>query len=94
MSGGLRRQTGVLVGQGENLTRRVGTLMLMTAEELPLLQCFCAVSNIFLTVGSGKLAILASQSHAQVISPCDCVAKTASSPQQWGDNNIAGVDVG
>ena len=68
--------------------------MLMSAEELPSLRCFCAVGDIFFTLGSSKLAILVSQSHAQVISPCDCVAKTASSPQQWGDNNIAGVDVG
>ena len=81
MSGGLRRQTGVLVGRGENLTRRVGTLMLMSAEELPLLRCFCPVGYIFFTLGSGKLTILVSQSHAQVISPCNCVAKTASSPQ-------------
>jgi hypothetical protein len=66
----------------------------MTAEELPLSRCFCAVGDIFFSIGSGKLAILASQSHAQVISPCDCEAKTASSPQQWGDNNIAGVDLG
>ena len=92
MSGGLRRWTGVLGWRGQDLTRRVGTLPLTTAEELPSLRCFCAVGDIFFSVGSGELAILASQSHAQVISPCDCVAKTASSPQQWGDNNIAGVD--
>jgi len=93
VSGGLRRQTGVLVGRGENLTRRLGTLLLMTAEELPSSRCFCAVGDIFFSAGSGELMILASQSHAQVISPCDCIAKTASSPQQWGDNNITGVNL-
>jgi hypothetical protein len=94
VSGGLQRQTSVLVGRGENLTRRVGTLLLMTAEELPSSRCFCAVCDIFFPAGSGKLTILALQSHARVISPCNCVAKTASSPQQWGDNNIAGVNLG
>ncbi len=54
----------------------------------------CKMSDIFFTLGSGKLTMLASQSHSQVISPCDCVAKTASSPQQWGNNNIAGVNMG
>jgi len=93
VSGGLQGQTG-LVGRGENLTCRVGTLLLMTAEELPSLWCFCAVCDIIFSAGSGKLTILASQSHAQVESPCDSVAKTVSSPQQWGDNNIAGVDLG
>ncbi len=83
-----------LLGEGENLTRHVETLLLMTAEELPSSRCFCAVGDIFFSAGSGKLTILASQSHAQVISPCDCVAKTTSSPQQWGDNYIAGVDLG
>ena len=90
--GGLPRQTGVLVGRGENLTRRVGTLMLTTAEELPSSRCFCAVGDIFFSAGSRELAILASQSHAQVKSPCDCVAKTLTLPQQWGNNNIAGVN--
>jgi hypothetical protein len=47
VSGGLRRQTGILVGRGENLTRRMGTLILMSTEELPLLRCFCAVGDIF-----------------------------------------------
>jgi len=60
VSGGLRRQTGVLVGRGENLTRRVGTLLLMTAEELPSSRCFFAVGDIFFSAGSGKLTILAS----------------------------------
>ena len=83
VSGGLQGQTGVLVGRGENLTCRVGTLLLMTAEELPSSWCFCAVCDIIFSAGSGKLTILASQSHAQVESPCDCVAKTASLPQQW-----------
>ena len=66
----------------------------MTAEELPSSRCFCAVGDYFFSSGSCKLAILASQSHAQVISPCDCVSKTANLPQQWGDNNIEGVDLG
>jgi hypothetical protein len=81
--GGLQGQTGVLVGRGENLTCCVGTLLLMTAEELPSSWCFCAVWDIIFSAGSGKLTILASQSHAQVESPCDCVAKTVSLPQQW-----------
>ena len=83
VSGGLQGQTGVLVGRGENLTCCVGTLLLMTAEELPSLWCFCAVCDINFSAGSGKLTILASQWHAQVKSPCHCVAKTASLPQQW-----------
>jgi hypothetical protein len=94
MSGGLRGQTGVLVGRGENLTHCVGTLLLMTAEELPSSWCFCALWDIFFSAGSGKLTILASQWHAQVISPCHCVAKTASLHQQWGNNYIPGVDLG
>ena len=52
MSGGLRRQTGVLVGQGENLTH-VETLLLMTAEELPSSWCFCAVGDIFFSAERG-----------------------------------------
>jgi hypothetical protein len=84
VSGGLQGQTGVLVvGQGENLTCRMGTLLLMTAEELPSSWCFCAVWDIIFSAGSGKLTILASQWHAQVKSPCHCVAKTASLPHQW-----------
>ena len=61
---------------------------------IAIIAVFCAVGDIFFSAGSGKLAILASQLHAQVISPCNCVAKTASSPQKWGNNNIAGVDLG
>jgi len=80
---GLQGQTGVLVGRGENLTRHVGTLLLMTAEELPSSWCFCAVYDIIFSAGSGKLTILALQWHAQVKSPCHCVTKTASLPQQW-----------
>ena len=41
---------------------------------------FCAVGDIIFSAGSGKLAILASQWHAQVKSPCHCVARIASSP--------------
>jgi hypothetical protein len=71
VSGGLQGQTGILVvGRGENLTCRVGTLLLMTAEELPSSWCFCAVWDIIFSAGSGKLTILASQWHAQVKSPC------------------------
>jgi hypothetical protein len=83
VSGGLQGQTGVLIGRGENLTCRVGTLLLMTAEELPSSWCFCADCDVIFSAGSGKLTILASQWHAQVKSPCHCVAKTASLPQQW-----------
>ena len=40
---------------------------------------FLWVGDSFFSAGSGKLAILASQSHAQVKSPCDCIARIASS---------------
>jgi hypothetical protein len=66
----------------------------MTAEELQSSWCFCADCDFIFSAGSGKLTILALQSHTQVESPCDCVAKTVSSPQQWGDNYIAGVNLG
>ncbi len=48
VSGGLRRQTCVLVGRGENLTRRVGTLLLMTAEEFIVAVFLCCLRYFFL----------------------------------------------
>jgi len=35
-------------------------------------------SGVIFTVGTKRLAILASQSHGEVLPPCDCEARTAS----------------
>jgi len=80
VSGGLCRRTGVLGWRGQDLTRRVGTLPLTTAEDLPSSREFWEVCGDFISARRGKLAFLATQSHAQLSTPCDCVAKTASLP--------------
>jgi hypothetical protein len=52
----------------------------MTVEDLPSLLQFWVVCAGFVSAGSGKHAFLATQSHAQVSTLCDCIAKTASTP--------------
>ena len=80
MSGGSWEREGCLRSAAFALTRRVGALPLMTAEDLPSSPQFWVVCGGFISAGSGKHAFLATQSHAQVSTPCDCVAKTASMP--------------
>ena len=89
----LQRRQGQRQGQRRGLRRR----RRQSADDsgrIAIITVFLCCRRLFFSAGSGKLAILASQLHAQVISPCNCFAKTASSPQQWGNNNIAGVDLG
>jgi len=52
----------------------------MAAEDLPLSRQFWVVCGGFISIESGKHAFLATQLYAQVSTPCDCVAKTASLP--------------
>jgi hypothetical protein len=52
----------------------------MTAEDLPSLPQFWVVCGGFISAGIGKNAFLVTQSHTQVSTLCDCVAKTASLP--------------
>jgi len=52
----------------------------MAAEDLPSPRQFWVVYGGFISAGSGKHAFLATQLHAQVSTPCDCVTKTASLP--------------
>jgi hypothetical protein len=52
----------------------------MTAEDLPSLPQFWVVCGGFISAKSGKHAFLAMQLHAQVSTPCNCIAKIASLP--------------
>ena len=76
----LVRGTGVL---GLLSTSRIQMERLLTARETEMSsssRCVCAAGDTFFSTGSKKIAILASQWHAQMISPCHCVARIASSP--------------
>ena len=50
------------------------------AEELPSSRCFCVVGDTFFSTGSKKVAILASQWHAQVISPATVLPESRARP--------------
>ncbi len=80
MSGESWEREGCLRSAVFALTRCVGALPLMTAEDLPSLPQFWVVCGGFISAGSGKHAFLATQLHAQVSTLCDCVAKTMSTP--------------
>ena len=55
-------------------------LMARETEMSSSLRCFCVAGDTFFSTGSKEVPILASQWHAQVISPCHCVARITSSP--------------
>ncbi len=80
MSGGSWEREGCLWPAAFALTRRVGALPLMTEEDLSSSPQFWVVCGGFISAGSVKHAFLATQSHAQVSTPCDCIAKTPSRP--------------
>jgi hypothetical protein len=81
-SAGLRGRTGVLGWWGKYLTRSVRSVPLMAAEDLPSSRQFWVVCGGFISAGSGKHVFLVTQSHAQVSTPCDCIAKTANLPME------------
>jgi len=72
------------------------SVLLMAAEDLPSSRQFWVVCGGFISAGRGKHAFLATQSHAQVSTPCDCIVHRQNRELAHvnGNNNITGADLG
>jgi hypothetical protein len=72
--------------------------MVTTADErgshviVVLIVVFLMLCGRFFSAGSWELAILSTQSHDQVMPPCDCVANAMSSPYIHREYFATGVD--
>jgi hypothetical protein len=80
-------------GGGGSLVER-GGIFWKGAEIPSSTQVDCGVCGRFFSAGSCELAILATQSHAQVMPPCDCVANSVRLAVEYREIVAMGVNFG
>ena len=79
---------------GGSLVEQEGSIFWTGAEIPSLTQADYGVRGRFFSAGSCELAILATQSHAQVMPPCDCVANSVRLAVDYREIVATGVDFG